>query len=508
MEKLTRKYGLITAICMVVGTVIGSGVFFKAQNVLNATGGNMPLGIAAWVITGVIMIICSAQFSVMATKYEKVSGVVDYAEATCGKGYAYYLAWFMVNVYYPGMTSVLAWVSARYFGVLFGWSMVGPEVLCLAGFFLIANYTLNALSPKLAGKFQVSATIIKLIPIVLMAIVGTIVGLANGTLTNNFTHVVHEAVGGIGGGLFAAIVATVFAYEGWIVATSINAELKNPKKNLPLALVIGSLIVVVAYVLYYIGVAGGASNETLMGEGATTAFSNIFGGVGGTILNICIVISCLGTLNGLMVGATRGMYAIAARNEGPRPKMFGQIDKASNMTTNSSVWGLFVCAAWLLYFYGANLAPNGGWFGIFNFDSSELPIVTIYAMYIPMFIMWMIKEKDMTPFKRFVLPILSIIACAFMVFAAVWAHGVTPLQSAQKDDKFAFPVLFYLIIFGVIMLAGFLFSDTFKRILAKFKKGAKNLEATTDEADKAVAKNSDEACKADVAVAETTSSQE
>ena len=104
MEKLTEKYGLLTAICMVVGTVIGSGVFFKAQNVLTATGGRMLLGIVAWIITGLIMIICSAQFAVMGTKYEKVSGVIDYAEATCGKGYAYYLAWFMVNVYYPGMS--------------------------------------------------------------------------------------------------------------------------------------------------------------------------------------------------------------------------------------------------------------------------------------------------------------------------------------------------------------------------------------------------------------------
>jgi len=186
MEKLTQKYGLATAICMVVGTVIGSGVFFKAQNVLVATGGSMPLGIAAWLITGLLMIICSAQFAVMATKYEKVSGVVDYAEATCGKGYGYYLAWFMVNIYYPGMTSVLAWVSARYFGVLFGWSMVGAEVLALAGFFLVASYAMNALSPKLAGKFQISATIIKLIPITLMAVVGTIAGLLNGTLTTNF----------------------------------------------------------------------------------------------------------------------------------------------------------------------------------------------------------------------------------------------------------------------------------------------------------------------------------
>ncbi len=489
MEKLTRKYGLITAICMVVGTVIGSGVFFKAQNVLAATGGNMPLGIAAWAITGLVMIICSAQFAVMATKYEKVSGIVDYAEATCGKTYAYYTAWFMVNLYYPGMTSVLAWVSARYFGVIVGWNMVGPRVMLLAGFFLIMSYTINALSPKLAGKFQISATVIKLIPITLMAVVGSVVGLLNGTLSQNFTTVVTEAVGGTGGGLFAAIVATVFAYEGWIVATSINAELKDPKKNLPLALVFGAVIVVAAYILYYIGVAGGATNEVLINEGATTAFTNIFGTVGGTLLNICIVISCLGTLNGLMLGVTRGMYALAARGEGPKPQMFVQLDKASNMATNSSVWGLFISAAWLLYFYGANLVGEtgkylvenlgalqssvenanltGGWFGLFNFDSSELPIVTIYAMYIPMFIMWIIKEKELGAFKRFVLPSISIAACAFMVFAAVYAHGITPYNAAKENGTFSFPVLFYLILFAVIMLIAFFFSPTFKRLCGK-----------------------------------------
>lgn len=455
MEKLTRKYGLMTAICMVVGTVIGSGVFFKAQNVLEKTGGDMPLGIAAWVITGFLMIVCSAQFAVMATRYEKVSGLIDYAEATCGSSYAYYIAWFMVNLYYPGMTSVLSWVSARYFGVLFGWNMVSAEVFVLAGFFMIASYTLNTFSPRLAGKFQVSATVIKLIPIVLMAVVGTVVGLVNGTLSNNFTTVVSETVGGTGGGLFAAIVATVFAYEGWIVATSINAELKNPKKNLPVALVIGSLIVVAAYVLYYIGVAGGATNEVLIREGATTAFTNIFGGVGGALLNVCIVVSCLGTLNGLMVGVTRGMYAIAARGEGPRPEMFSVVDKHTNMTSNSAIWGLFVSSFWLVYFYGANL--GSGWFGIFNFDSSELPIVTIYAMYIPIFIAWMIKEKDLGVFKRFVLPIVSILSCAFMIFAAVYAHGITPFLSAKEAGEFSFPVLFYLIVFALFMGIGAVF---------------------------------------------------
>lgn len=460
MEKLTRKYGLLTAICMVVGTVIGSGVFFKAQNVLAATDGNMPMGIAAWVITGLIMIICSAQFSVMATKYEKVNGVVDYAEATCGKSYAYYLAWFLVNIYYPSMTGVLAWVSARYFGVMFGWSLVSAEVMALAGFFLVASYTMNALSPKLAGKFQVSATVIKLIPICLMAVVGTVVGITNGTLPQNFTGVT-EAMGTSGGGLFAAVVATVFAYEGWIVTTSINAELKNPKKNLPIALVAGAAIVVAAYVLYYIGVAGGASTKVLIEEGATTAFSNVFGQVGGVFLNICIVISCLGTLNGLMVGASRGMYAIAARNEGPNPEMFSQVDKTTNMTNNSAIWGLFVCGFWFLFFYGANLTEKG-WFGPFNFDSSELPIVTVYAMYIPMMIMWMKKEKDLGVMKRFVLPALAIFACGFMVFAACYSHGYTPFITSQAEGTFRCPVIFYLIVFAVIMIAG-----------AVFKKGKK-----------------------------------
>ena len=454
-KKLERKYGLFTAICMVVGTVIGSGVFFKAQDVLNATGGNTPLGIAAWVITGFLMIVCSAQFAVMATKYQKVNGVVDYAEATCSSRYAYYIAWFLANIYYPAMTGVLAWVSARYFGVIFGWSLVSAEVMTIAALFLVGSYALNTLSPKLAGRFQVSATIIKLIPIVLMAVVGVIVGSVNGTLPTNFSEVVGIPKGGTAtSGLFAAVVATVFAYDGWIVATSINAELKNPKKNLPIALVLGAFIVVAAYVLYYVGVSGGASNVDLMdpNKGAPVAFSNIFGKLGGTLLSICIVVSCLGTLNGLMVASSRSMYAIAARGQGPNPKMFSQIDDVTNMVTNSSIWGLLTNCAWMVFFYGANL--SSGWFGVFNFDSSELPIVTIYAMYIPIIFMWMKNEKDMGAFKRFVLPAVAIAACLFMVFAAVYAHGITPYLAAQKDGGFSCPILFYLIVFAVVMFVG------------------------------------------------------
>ena len=68
VNNLEKRYGLFTAVCMVVGIVIGSGVFFKAQDILNHTGGNMPLGILAWLIGGAVMLICALTFSTLASQ--------------------------------------------------------------------------------------------------------------------------------------------------------------------------------------------------------------------------------------------------------------------------------------------------------------------------------------------------------------------------------------------------------------------------------------------------------
>jgi APA family basic amino acid/polyamine antiporter len=439
-QRMEKRYGLITAIAMVVGIVIGSGVFFKAEKILNATGGDLKLGILAWIIGGLIMICCAYTFAVMATKYEKVNGVVDYAEALVGKKYGYYVGWFLAVIYYPTMTSVLAWISARYFSVLIGWDIVGAECIVLASFFLIASFVFNALSPVLSGKFQVSTTVIKLIPLGLMAIVGTIAGLSSGMTVHNFTHVAKE-MGSASSVLFTAVVATSFAYEGWIIATSINSELKNGKRDLPRALLIGTFVIMLVYVLYFIGLSGAVSNETMMagGEsGAKLAFETIFSKVGGTVVFVVIVISCLGTLNGLMLGNTRGFYALAVRKEGPRPDLFGIIDKGTDMPANSAIFSLLTAGFWLLYFYGANLTES--WFGPFSFDTSELPIVTIYAFYIPIFIMMMRKEREFDSFKRFLMPLLAICGCIFMMVAACFAHKMA--------------VVYYLIIFAVVMVIG------------------------------------------------------
>ena len=177
-NKLKKKYGLLMAICMVVGIVIGSGVFFKGQDILRHTGGNMYYGILSWIIGGIVMIVCAATFAKFASKYEKVNGIVDYAESIVGEKYGYLVGWFTSIIYFPAMTSVLAWVSARYTLALFGNSEVnGGLCMILSGVYLVAAYALNSLSPKKAGKFHVSSTIIKLIPLGVMILIGSIYGL-------------------------------------------------------------------------------------------------------------------------------------------------------------------------------------------------------------------------------------------------------------------------------------------------------------------------------------------
>jgi APA family basic amino acid/polyamine antiporter len=465
-NRLERKYGLFTAICMVVGIVIGSGVFFKAQTILQKTEGNMPLGIVAWIIGGLIMIFCILAFAAMAQKYEKVNGIVDYAEATVGPRYGYYIGWFLSIIYYPSLTVILAWLTARYTLVFItscwpnfplvipaeqGGCVIGPECMCLMMFFLVCAYLVNALSPKLAGKFQTTTTVIKLIPLFLMAVVGVIAGLVgpNHMLVSNFATA-SATSGGSAAPLLASVCATSFAYEGWIIATSINAELKDAKRNLPKALIIGGIIIIVTYICYYIGVAGGASVEVLMAEGATKAFVNIFGGVLGNILNLFVAISCAGTMNGLMLGCCRGIYSLAARGDGPKSRLFAQVDRESNLPHNSAAFGLLLCAFWGCYFVLASLLETWGSVKAFSgtafesvpfsFDASELPIITIYAMYIPIFINWMRKAKDESSLRRYVIPVLAIAGSCFMVYASIVGH---------RMENF-----WYLIVFAIVMLIG------------------------------------------------------
>lgn len=443
-NELNKKYGLITAICMVVGIVIGSGVFFKATPVFTNNGGDMIKSILTVVVVGILMTTCAYTFSILARKHSKVNGIVDYAEAEVGEGLAYTIGWFVSVIYYPVIASTLAWVSANYTCSLFNISNANIRLLITASY-LTLSFILNVISPKISGKFQVSTTVIKLIPLIIMAVVGTVVGLINGQTLENLTQDTSALVSS-SGNFFGAVVAFAFAYEGWIIATSINAELHDAKKTLPKALVIGTLVVISMYVVYFIGISSVLSTDEIIAAGDTLpkiAFTKLFGGntVFGTIAYVFIIISCLGTMNGVMIGNCRGLYSLAVRNQGPAPKKLVKLHDKWNMPILSSVIGFAISAVWMLQWeFGLirGMLPP-----VISFENDELPIITLYAMYIPIFISMMIKSKELHPVKRFVFPSLSIGACLFMIFSAFYAYK---LQA-----------FYYLFIFALVMLVGLMF---------------------------------------------------
>ena len=467
---MEKRYGLPTAISMVIGIVIGSGVFIKGGKVLNLTGGNLWQGIAVVGIVGLICIICSLVFAELGSRYNKVNGVVDYAEMALGSKFAYGVGWFMTTMYTPALVAMLAFFSAMMFLQLFGIKAVdfangqiNPVAIGVGAGFLILDYGINILSPKIAGKMQVGMTVIKLIPLLLMGIVGTIAGLVNGTTLEvlNYTKTA-EYAGVTGADFFKAIVGFAFAYEGWILATSINSELKDAKKNLPIALIVGALVTIVIYALYIFAMSSVGDVGTIVGtwpfgEGlARIAFSKIFGNAIGTVVYVFITISCLGTMNGLIMASCRAQYALAARGMGPMPAFIGDVDDQNNFAIKSSVLGMMLGGFW--YAWTVVMWMGGpGMFGQFHaiewlaWEPDEIGIICLYVMYIPMMIGLMVKAKDLGFFKRFVLPALGLCCCLFFCYAIWTGYGFKQCIG-------------FLIFFGLDMVLGAILDKS------KFKK--------------------------------------
>lgn len=417
-RKLEKKYGLPTAIAMVVGVVIGSGVFFKADDVLTLTNGNLILALLAWGLGAFSMIFGSLVFAEFAQRIEKSNGIVDYSEMAYGKRFGYLVGWFKGVLYYTPLSAILAWVAALYTMILTGSDNPSnsPMTWGLALIYLTVIYLINCLAPLLAGKFQVGSTVIKLIPLSLVAIIGTISGLLNHVTFDNFSSAI-STIGTSGGTLANAVVATAFAYEGWIAAVTINSEIKDSKKNLPKALVWGAFIVFVVYVMYFLGIASVLPTSAIIaqGDGAiATATTQLFGSVASTILTVFVIISCLGTLNGLVLSCIRIPYSLAIRNQGPFPKKIALVNPRTGIPTYSAFFAAALSLLYTALWYASINETFGRYIGL-----DEIPIVMIYGLYIFLYI-WYIRTFDDLSFgKRYVVPICAILGALVIVYGGI-----------------------------------------------------------------------------------------
>jgi len=418
METLNKKYGLWTSIAMVVGVVIGSGVFFKADDVLALTKGNLIGALLAWVIGAASMIFGALVFAEFAGRIEKANGIVDYSEEAYGKKFGYLVGWFKGVLYYTPLSAILCWVAAMYTLILFGADQPDNSVATwvLAGVYLVLGYLMSYFTPIIAGKFQVATTVIKLIPLTLVAVVGSISGLMNGVMMSNFTKAA-ETISSSSGTLASAVVATAFAYEGWIAATTINSEINDAKRTLPKALTIGAFIVLCVYILYFLGIAGELPTETIVAESDNAvkiAANSLFGGTAATILTAFVVISCLGTLNGLIISNIRMPYALAIRNLGPVPKLLSKVNTKTNMPPYASLYAFLLSTLYVVIWYGS----LNNWFGQY-IGLDEIPIVLIYGLYIFLYV-WYIKHfTDLNPWKRYGLPICAILGSLIILYGGI-----------------------------------------------------------------------------------------
>ena len=368
-----NEYGLFTAITMIVGIVIGSGIFFKSDNILIATGGSIALGVLVFCIAAIAIIFGSLTISQLASRSSQSGGLIAYAEENYNKSLACAFGWFQTFLYFPTIIAVVSWVSGIYLCLLFG--VEGTlEIQMLIGFaIMVFLFIINTLSAKLGGLFQNVSTIIKLVPLVLIVIAGLIFGDVSNISLSDVTSM--KSFGWI-----TAIAPIAFSFDGWVVATSIGHEIKDSKRNLPKALIIAPIFILAMYVLYFVGISIYIGPETIMELGdahVDLAANNLLGPWGAKIILIFVVISIMGTVNGLTLGMIRLPHSLAERKMFPKSEFVSKVNDKLLMPVNSALVSFLVCLIWFVVHYITTK------FGVLpNSDISEISITMSYALYI------------------------------------------------------------------------------------------------------------------------------
>lgn len=368
-----KEYGLFTSIGMIVGIVIGSGIFFKSDNILVATNGSIFLGVLVFCIAALGIIFGSLSIAELAARDSKAGGIITYAENSYNKKIGGTLGWFHTFLYYPTLTAVVSWVAGIYFCILFG---IQSNLLIetLIGLVLIIIlYIVNITSKMLGGHIQNLSTVIKIIPLILIAIVGVLFGNVNEVRLSDLVQ--NESMLWI-----SAIAPIAFSFDGWIVSTSIAHEIKDSKKNLPKALIVAPLFILAIYIIYFVGISMYIGPDQIMALGdahVDVVANKIFGSFGAKIIITFVFISILGTVNGLVMGSIRMPYSLAIRNMIPKSDVISKINKKYDLPINSAILSFIISILFLSIHYVIqkfNLIPNG--------DISEISITINYGLYI------------------------------------------------------------------------------------------------------------------------------
>ena len=399
---LNRSLGLISSLSLVIGTVIGSGIFFKQAAVLDYAH-STNLALVAWLVGGLITMASGLTIAEIGSQMPHTGGLYVYLEKIYGKFWGFLAGWMQIIVYGPTLIAALGSYLATLLVAFFGLPKTSTPLLAVIVIALIAAF--NLLSNRYGAAFQVITTVGKLLPIAAIIIFGLLFGKANA-----FNQVATTSGSVTLNGFGMAILATLFAYDGWVLIANMGGEIKNPQKLLPKAIVFGIGLVLIIYMLVTAGIfrVVPASLIHRLGDQAAAHFATIaFGQVGGKLLNIGIIISIAGCINGKVMTFPRIMYAMAKNDELPFSKQLAYLNK--RMRT-PMVATLTVCSIAALMAVTVDADRL-----------SELCIFTIYLFYVLAFFgLFKLRHlKTASPFRVPLYPFTPIVAILGGVFVLV-----------------------------------------------------------------------------------------
>ncbi len=390
-QELVKGLGLTSATTIVMGSMIGSGVFIVSADIARLVD-SPALLLAAWLVTGFMTITAALAYGELAAMMPKAGGQYVYLREALGPLWGFLYGWTLFLVIQTGTIAAVGVAFGKFLGVFFpsisstNWILhfwkapayhVGPMVLGnmdvglntqnLVAIVMIWVLTfINVFGIRTGALVQNVFTFAKAFALGLLVVIGFAVGRNPEAVAANFTNFwavgPHHADLGIASVflLVAALIAvaqvgSLFSADAWNNVTFTAGEVKNPQRNLPLSLVLGTGIVILLYVLanvVYINVLplrGDASGATVMARGiqyatedrvGTAVMQVIFGGAGAAIMAIAILISTFGCNNGLILSGARVYYAMA------KDRLFFKSVAKVHPTYRTPVASLVVQAIW------------------------------------------------------------------------------------------------------------------------------------------------------------------
>ncbi|MGE7763986.1 APC family permease [Peribacillus sp. NPDC096540] len=409
-DQLKKTIGFWVGTSIVVGTVIGSGIFMKPGDVLELSG-NSTMALLAWLIGGLITLASGLTIAEISTRIPKTGGLYVYLEEVYGKVWGFLCGWVQTLVYGPAVMGALS----LYFGLLVaGIFNISTDYTLFIGILTIVFLAgMNLLGTKYGGMIQALSTVGKLIPIIFIAVFG----IAQGEMP--VFNIDSESSMKIS--MAGAILATLWAYDGWMNVGFMAGEMKNPQKTLPRAIITGILVVMVAYLavnlamLHVLGAEGIIANGT---NAANVAATLLFGELGGKLIAIGILVSIFGCLNGKLLTFPRITLAMADNKMMPGHKQISKISPKFKTPINATILQVVIAIIMMVITNPDNLT-NMAIFSVFSFYGLAFFAVFILRK----------KDPDAKTYKVPFYPLVPIIAIAGAVYIVVSTLIDTPLDA-------------------------------------------------------------------------------